>query len=343
MRRSDLISRRISARPGPHWHLLGMNTALVTGGAGFIGSHLVERLLALGWNVRVLDNFSSGRRSNLPEDPNLQVITGDLADAAICHSACRRVDVVFHMAGIASVSASIADPNGTHATNLTGTLRILSAARQQRVRRVVYSSSASVYGSTASTPTREDQCLAPESFYASQKAAGELYCRNFWELYCLETVTLRYFNVFGPRQNANSGYAAVIPLFVQASANDQAAVIYGDGQQTRDFIFVENVVEANICALQSGTPGESYNVASGCGTTVLELLDIIDDLQGRHTRREFASPRPGEIRHSRADIDKARLDLGFIPAVGLEQGLRRTLGAMRSPVVVRELQTARTG
>lgn len=299
--------------------------ALVTGGAGFIGGHLSERLLAEGWQVRVLDNFSSGKAENLPVG-HLEVLEADIRDEDACRRACRGVDSVFHLAAIASVASSVADPVHSHDVNVNGTLAMLMAARDQNVRRFVLSSSASVYGDADLVPTPEDAPLRPQSPYATGKATGELYCRNFWELYGLETVVLRYFNVFGPRQSPVSGYAAVIPQFVSAAQRDQHPLVYGDGEQTRDFVYVGNVAGANVrAATADGVAGMTFNVAGGEGISLLRLLEELRALSGSPLEPEFRAARAGEVRHSRADISRAGRLLGFSPDVSLRAGLRRTL------------------
>ncbi|HLV80983.1 MAG TPA: SDR family oxidoreductase [Chthonomonadaceae bacterium] len=309
-----------------------MRTALVTGGAGFIGSHLVGRLLERGWRVRVLDDFSSGSRENLlPCEDRLEVIEGDTREAAVCQAACRGVEHVFHLAAIASVVASVEDPIASHAVTLGGTLNMLLAARDQGARRFVFSSSASVYGNAESSPTGEEQPLCPESPYASAKAAGELYCRNFTTLYGLETVVLRYFNVFGPRQSATSSYAAVIPLFVRAAITGCAPIVYGDGRQTRDFVYVENVVAANLRAAEAeGVAGQTFNIAGGQGISLLDLLALLEQVTDRRLQPEFRPARAGEVRHSCANISRARCLLGYEPSVSLTAGLQRTVEAARA-------------
>jgi nucleoside-diphosphate-sugar epimerase len=305
--------------------------ALVTGGAGFIGSHLVGRLLCEGWKVRVLDNFCSGSWDNLrPIQSDIEVIVGDIRDKEACRKACQDMDSVFHMAAIASVVRSIEDPILSHDVTLGGTLNLLLAARDQKVRRFVFSSSASVYGNAETIPTSENQPLDPQSPYASDKASGEFYCRNFWDLFGLETVILRYFNVFGPRQSANSGYAAVIPRFVHIATAGGTPTIYGDGLQTRDFVYVDNVVSANLQAgLVDGVAGQTFNIAGGQGTSLLELLTILSRLTGAQLKPEFLPARAGEVRHSRADISRARYMLGYAPADSLASGLKRTVEVTR--------------
>jgi len=303
--------------------------ALVTGGAGFIGGHLVERLLAEGWRVRILDNFSSGVRGNLA-GRDVEILEGDIRNPETCFRSCRGVDSVFHLAAIASVASSVADPIHSHDVNVNGTLNMLMAARDQDVRRFVLSSSASVYGNAEQVPTPEDAPLMPPSPYAAGKACGEMYCRNFWELYGLETVVLRYFNVFGPRQNPVSGYAAVIPQFVGAALRGESPVVYGDGKQTRDFIYVGNVVAANIRAsMTEAVAGMTFNVAGGEGISLLQLLSELEALTGRPLNPEFRSSRAGEVLHSRADVTNARRLLRFVPEVSFQTGLRHTVEAAR--------------
>jgi nucleoside-diphosphate-sugar epimerase len=322
-----------------------MRTALVTGGAGFIGSHVVEGLLTHGWQVRVLDSLSSGSRENLESVSrihrangysavDLQLVEGDVRDAAVCRAACRGVDSVFHLAAIASVAQSVEEPDVTHAVNIGGTLNMLLAARDASARRFVFSSSASVYGNAETSPTDEGQPIHPQSPYATEKACGELYCRNFWELYRLETVILRYFNVFGPRQNVNSGYAAVIPCFIKAIMTDTRPTIYGDGLQTRDFIYAENVAAANLrAALAPGVAGQTFNIGTGHGISLIELLTELERAACATLDPDFQAPRPGEVRHSCADITQATSALGYCPAVTYGEGLRRTLEAVREHAV----------
>lgn len=302
-------------------------TALVTGGAGFIGGHLVERLLSEGWRVRVLDNFSSGVRDHLA-GRDVELLEGDIRNSDTCFRACRSVDSVFHMAAIASVASSVADPIHSHDVNVNGTLNMLMAARDQDVRRFVLSSSASVYGNAEQVPTPEDAPLMPPSPYATGKACGEMYCRNFWSLYGLETVILRYFNVFGPRQNPVSGYAAVIPQFVGAALRGESPVVYGDGKQTRDFVYVGNVVAANLrAAMTEAVAGMTFNVAGGEGISLLRLLSELEALTGRPLNPEFRNMRAGEVLHSRADVSNARQYLRFVPEVSFAAGLRHTVDA----------------
>jgi UDP-glucose 4-epimerase len=302
-------------------------TALVTGGAGFIGSHLVSLLLREGWTVRVLDNFSTGTSANLlPVLDDIEILMGDIRQPDQCREACVGVDSVFHMAAIASVAESVTDPLRSHDVNLTGTVNLLRAARDAGVRRFVFSSSASVYGNAETVPTRECDPLAPLSPYASTKASGEFYCRNFFGLFGMEAVILRYFNVFGPRQSMNSGYAAAIPRFVHAAVNGESPIIFGDGLQTRDFIYVENVAAANLrAAVADGVGGMTFNVAAGEAISLLDLLAELRNVTGASLEPRFQEARAGDVRHSRADVSEARRHLGFEPAVSFAEGIRRTV------------------
>jgi nucleoside-diphosphate-sugar epimerase len=301
--------------------------ALVTGGAGFIGSHLVDLLLEQGWMVRVLDNFTSGTFDNLNNQcESLEVIEGDIRDAEVCTRATQGVHSVFHLAGMASVGDSVSDPLLSHEVNLTGTLKMLIAARDAGVRRFVLSSSTSVYGNADTVPTSEAQTIRPLSPYASQKAAAEMYCRNFHALYGLEAVILRYFNVFGPRQSIYSGYAAAIPKFVHAAISNSTPIIYGDGQQTRDFVYAGNVAAANLLAATApDVAGETFNIGSGVSLSLLDLLSELRTITGAALTPDFRETRPGDVRHSRADIGHARARLGYEPSISLHEGLRRTV------------------
>ncbi len=302
---------------------------LVTGGAGFIGSHLVERLLADGHDVRVLDNFSSGSLDNLafagPDDA-LAIIRGDVRDLACVEAAAAGVEVIFHQAAMRSVPQSVADPLGTNASNVTGTLHVLDAARRGGVRRVVYASSSSVYGERLDLPKRETQAPAPISPYGVSKLAGEQYAAVWNRLYGIETVGLRYFNVFGPRQDPASEYAAVIPRFILAALEGRPVEIHGDGQQSRDFTDVDNVVEANVLAADAeAAAGEVFNVGCGGRISLLDIVGQLEALLGLPVQRRHTDARVGDVRHSEADIDKARRLLGFAPKIQFEAGLRRAV------------------
>ncbi len=303
------------------------STYLVTGGAGFIGSNIVERLVDEGHHVRVLDNFSTGRRENLaPWLHRIELLEGDLRDPETVHQAVQGVDYVLHQGAIPSVPRSVDDPLTSHQCNATGTLNLLIAARDAPVKRVVYASSSSVYGDSPELPKRETMPTDPLSPYAVSKLAGETYCRAFCQVYGLETVCLRYFNVFGPRQDPGSQYAAVIPAFVTAMLDGRRPVVYGDGRQSRDFTYVANVVEANLLACRAeDAAGGVYNAACGRRTTLLELLEALERVTGRQANPRFDPPRPGDVKHSVAAIDQARRHLGYEPIVGFEEGLRRTV------------------
>jgi nucleoside-diphosphate-sugar epimerase len=328
-----------------------MEKILVTGGAGFIGSHLSETLLRSDYKVRILDNLSTGKKKNLEEVsgqslPNLSINTrepfltslgkkaeflfGDISDLETCRMACRGISFVFHLAALGSVQRSVEDPIASHRANATGTLNILQAAKEAKVRRVVYASSSSVYGNLSSDPEgvmpkREDFPPNPQSPYAATKLAGEQYCRIFASLYGLETVSLRFFNVFGPRQDPNSLYAAVIPRFITALLTGQSPHIFGDGNQSRDFTYVENVVSANLLAAKTpGISGEVFNIACGRQTTVITLLSSLQGISGRNIPPQYEEARSGEVRHSLSSIELAKAHLGYTVKVDLEEGLRGT-------------------
>jgi UDP-glucose 4-epimerase len=305
----------------------GVEVILVTGGAGFIGSHLVERLVERGAPVRVLDDFSSGKPEHLDAvRAKVQVRVGDLADPVAVAQAMEGVELVFHQAAVASVPRSLDDPRTTIITNITGTLNVLVAARDAGCRRVVFASSSAVYGDAAEIPMNEEARPHPLSPYAVSKLTGEQLCAVFTRVYRLETVALRYFNVFGPRQDPASAYAAVIPMFLHALSHGEAPVIYGDGEQTRDFTFVDNVVEANLrAATAAGIAGRVFNVASGQALSVSALLALMARLIGVEAHARYGPARPGEIKHSAADITAAREGLGYQALVNLEEGLRRTI------------------
>jgi len=300
---------------------------LVTGGGGFIGSHIVARLLSLGHGVRVLDDFSTGRRENLTEvKDRIEIIEGDLRDLDTVRRAVAGTTWVFHQAALPSVARSVEDPLLTDAVNVQGTLHVLLAARDARVRRVIYAASSSAYGDTQTLPKVETMPASPLSPYALQKYAGEEYCRMFTRLYGLETVALRYFNVFGPRQDPASTYAAVIPKFIGMLVRGEPPTVHGDGEQSRDFTYIDNVVDANLLAAESATaPGEVINVACGERITLNRLLDRIRVILGISTKAVHGPPRPGDVLHSLADIGKAEKLLGYKPRVSLDEGLRRTI------------------
>lgn len=312
-----------------------MATYLVTGGAGFIGSNLVERLLRAGHDVRAFDDFSSGRRSNLDQAEvwagegggRFTLIEGDLRDAEQVRRAVAGAAYVLHKGAIPSVQRSVDDPQRTNAVNVGGTLNVLQAARESDVRRVVFASSSSIYGDSESLPKVEGMADAPISPYGLQKMAGERYCILFHRLYGLPTVALRYFNVFGPRQDPTSEYSAVIPKFISAMRDGRRATIYGDGEQSRDFTYIDNVVAANLlaCEAPEAACGAAYNIACGDRVTLNELVERIARLAGRPLQADHAAPRDGDIKHSLAGIDRAREALGYRPEVEFDDGLRRTI------------------
>ena len=301
--------------------------ALVTGGGGFIGSHLAAHLAAQGHDVRILDNFSSGRRSNLAELPDdVEIVEGDVQSYERVHHAVVGCELVFHLAALPSVPRSIQDPLTSHATNVTGTLNVLLCARDSGVRRIVLASSSSVYGLNHALPKREDMTPAPISPYAVAKLASEGYCRSFTEVYGLESVALRYFNVFGPRQDPRSQYSAAIPRFVSALLAGDPPVVFGDGEQSRDFTYVHNAVEATALAMDAqGVAGQVLNVACGESVTVNQLLAELRDLLDSDVEAEYVAPRPGEVRDSLADCSRARQALGYQPRIGLREGLALTV------------------
>lgn len=302
--------------------------AVVTGGAGFIGSHLVEGLLARGRRVRVLDNFSSGRREFLPTSPDLEVVAGDLRDADVLHTLLSGVEVVFHQAALRSVPRSVEDPFSYHDVNATGTMRLLLAARDAGIRRVVCASSSSVYGDQPVLPLHEELRPQPISPYGVSKLVGEHYCHNFSRHYGLETVSLRYFNVFGPRQDPASQYAAVVARFILAARRGEPLEIHGDGEQTRDFTYVANVVDANLAAADApGVAGQVFNIACGDRLSVLDIARGLEEILGRSLSRHHTPPRRGDVRDTQADVSRARERLGYVPAVGFREGLRRTVAA----------------
>jgi nucleoside-diphosphate-sugar epimerase len=297
---------------------------LVTGGAGFIGSNLVRALLDRGEDVRVIDNFSTGNRANLAElGGEVEVVEGELRSYERVHAATRGVEIVFHQGALPSVPRSVQDPLTTGAVNVEGTLNVLLAARDERVRRVVFASSSSVYGNSGALPRIETANPDPISPYGVSKLAAERYCVSFSRVYPLETVALRYFNVFGPNQDPGSQYAAVVPRFVTTIADGRPIPIYGDGEQRRDFTYVTNVVEANLLAAEAkDVSGAVVNVATGRGFTVNELADTIGATLGLPVEREHHPERPGEVRDSWADVTRARELLGYEPRITLEEGLR---------------------
>ncbi len=300
---------------------------LITGGGGFIGSHLVDRFLEDGHEVRVLDNFATGRRDNLAHvRDDIDLVEGDIQSYERVHNAVSGCEVVLHEAALPSVPRSVQDPLTSNASNVIGTLNLLLAARDSGVRRVVYASSSSVYGTNPALPKSEDLPVAPISPYAVAKLAGEGYCRSFFAVYGLETVALRYFNVFGPRQDPQSQYAAVIPNFITALLAGRSPTVFGDGEQSRDFTHIDNVVEANRLAIEApDAPGKAYNIACGSRISLNELLAELGSITGREFTAVYEPERQADVRHSLADISQATKDLGYRPPVDLREGLTRTL------------------
>jgi UDP-glucose 4-epimerase len=301
---------------------------LVTGGAGFIGSHIVQRLVAIGERVRVLDNFSAGKMEHLKGlEDKIELITGDILDQALTKEAMKGVQVVLHQGALRSVPFSVENPGLVNRVNVEGTINVLVAARDAKVRRFVFASSSSVYGNAKVFPASEDMTPHPISPYAASKLAGEHYCRVFTELYGLETISLRYFNVFGPRQDPNSQYAAVIPRFIRSALQKEPLEIHGDGLQARDFSYIDNVVEANLLAAkcQDGT-GQAINVAQGKCYSILDLVDALQKIFERKLESFHTPARPGDVRQTLADISRADRVLGYSPAVTFEEGMARTVG-----------------
>jgi len=303
-----------------------MAKVLVTGGAGFIGSNLVRALVERGDDVRVLDNFSTGFRANL-DGLDVEIVEGELRSYERVHNAVRGAELVYHLGALGSVPRSVQDPLTSNAVNVEGTLNVLLAGRDENVRRVVFASSTSVYGTDPPLPTREDERLDPISPYGVAKLAAERYCGAFSRVYeAFETVVLRYYNVYGPRQSPSSQYAAVIPLFIAAIAAGEPVTIYGDGEQSRDFTYVDDAVAATIAAGGAeGASGSAFNVAGGRPASVNDVAETIGRLLGRPVERDLAPQRPGDIRDSHADLTAAREVLGYEPQVELEEGLRRTI------------------
>lgn len=317
-----------------------MTRILVTGGAGFIGSHIVEELLRGGGDVRVLDNFSSGKRDNLRfegplsadkvDEGKLEILEGDLRDAGILKAAVRGVDLIFHLAAFVSVSQSMTDPQDCFDVNVNGTVGLLEAARREGVHKVVLSSSTAVYGDTDQFPTDEETPLRPLSPYALSKQVNELYARLYTFTFNLPVVALRYFNVYGPRQRPDSDYAAAIPIFVRHLVKGETITIYGDGKQSRDFIFVKDVVRANLLAAEAEVAGEAFNICTGRETTLLDLLEELSEVSSRQPEVRFGPPRPGDIYRSFGNAQKACAALGFQAKTSLAEGLQQTVEWMMS-------------
>jgi len=303
---------------------------LVTGGAGFIGSNLVEKILNLGYKVRVLDNFSTGKKRNIKEfldNSNFELMEGDIRDLATCQQACDGIDYILHQAALCSVPRSINDPRTTNDVNVTGTLNMMIAARDNKVKRFIYASSSSVYGDEPNLPKVEDRIGKPLSPYAITKKVNELYARNFYELYKLPVIGLRYFNVFGKKQDCDSVYAAVIPIFIKKLLDKKAPTINGDGKQSRDFTYIENAVEANLkaCLADKEALGEVFNVAYGGRVYLNDLYWKICKLLEVDIQPIYGPERPGDIKHSNADISKAENILGYHPEYDVDRGLEKAI------------------
>jgi len=304
-----------------------MSNYLVTGGAGFIGSHLVERLVNDGKPVRVLDNFSTGKRENLaPFTEKIVLCEGDLRQPEDCRKACEGIDIIFHEGAVPSVPVSVEDPKTSHEANIDGTFNLLMAAWDAGCKRVIFAASSSAYGDLPELPKRESAKPEPLSPYALNKLVGEYYLQVFYKCYGLETISLRYFNVFGPRQDPKSQYAAAIPAFVTAILHEQPPTIYGDGEQTRDFTFIDNVVHANMLAARvEHTHGEVVNIACGERVSVNQIIKTINELLGKNVPSNYTDVRAGDVKHSLADISLAREVIGYEPVINFEDGLRKAI------------------
>jgi nucleoside-diphosphate-sugar epimerase len=304
-----------------------MSTYLVTGGAGFIGSNIVEALVKKGEKVKVIDNFVAGKRENLsPLLDRIELIEGDIRDLPLLEKETRGVDYVLHQAALRSVPKSMGDPVSYNEVNVGGTLNVLLAAHRAKVKRVVFASSSSIYGETETFPEKEEHLALPVSPYAASKISGEHYCHVFSKAYGLETVSLRYFNVFGPRQSLESQYAVVVPKFIISILNDESPPVHGDGKQSRDFTYIDNVVEANILA--SVTPeisGQVFNIACGKDYTVLDLVKYLNKIMGKNLRPKFTPLRPGDVPRTLADVSKARKLLKLDIKVNFQQGLKKSV------------------
>ncbi len=308
-----------------------MGHFLVTGGGGFIGSHLSEELVRRGHRVRVADNFSSGKRENLQHLPEVEIVEGDIADLAFARRAVEGCQIVLHQAAIPSVPRSVKDPVTSNRANIDGTLNVLIAARDAGVTRLVFAGSSSAYGDTPTLPKHEEMPTRPLSPYALQKVVGEQYLQMFTRLYGLETVTIRYFNVFGPRQDPSSPYSGVISVFATSLLNNRSPLIFGDGEQTRDFTYVTNVVDGVLRAAEApGVSGEIINVATGGRVSLKQLFTAMREVIGASVEPTFTDARTGDVRDSQADIAKARRLLGYVPLVTFQEGLRRTVEWYRS-------------
>ncbi len=307
-----------------------MDKFLITGGAGFIGSNITDRLLEQGHTVRVIDNFLTGKRENLSKALNaggFELIEGDIRNLDTVRKACKGIDFVLHEAAIPSVPRSIDDPIATNEVNINGTLNVLKAAYENKVKRVVYAASSSAYGDTAVLPKKEDMIPSPLSPYAVSKLTGEYYCRVFTGVYGLETVSLRYFNIFGPRQDPNSTYAAVIPKFITAMLKGESPTVYGDGEQSRDFTYIENVIQANInaCYASKEAAGKLFNIACGTRFTLNTVLGLLEKILGKKANPQYLQPKKGDVKHSQADITNASKYIDYKIEVDFETGLKKTV------------------
>jgi nucleoside-diphosphate-sugar epimerase len=304
-----------------------MASILVTGGAGFIGSHLATRFVEMGHRVRVFDNLSTGKRENLAHlGGRVELVEADLRDADACRRACEGIEFVFHEAALGSVPKSVDEPQPSHDVNINGTFNVLRAAVDRKVRRFIYAGSSSAYGDAEESPKHEGLVPRPLSPYAVQKLAGEHYCAAFTTCFGLETITLRYFNVFGERQDPQSQYAAAIPAFVTAILRSEPPTIYGDGEQSRDFTYIDNVVDGNVMAMKvARTSGETVNLACGGQITVNQVIAAINRALGTNVKPRYVAPRAGDVKHSCADIRLAERFLGFSPSVGFEEGLQKAI------------------
>lgn len=301
---------------------------LVTGAAGFIGRSIAKRLLEDGHSVRGIDNFSTGKRENLEGLEKMEFVEGDITDAARMASACKQVDIVFHEAALASVPRSVKDPFASNHANVTGTMQVLCAAREAGVKRIVYAASSSAYGDTPTLPKHEGMLPRPISPYAVSKLTGEYYMQSFFQVYGLETVSIRYFNVFGPYQDPTSQYSGVLAKFIPQMLKGETPTIYGDGEQSRDFTFIENVVNANILASQADAAqvaGQVFNVATGTRITLNQTVEVLREITGYKGPVNHAAERTGDVKHSLADISAARKALGYEPKIDFQEGLRRTV------------------
>ncbi len=304
-----------------------MEKFLVTGGAGFIGSNICKRLVSQGCFVRVVDNLSTGKKSNLADViDKIEFIQADMGDSEVAQSAMKDVDVVLHQGALPSVPVSVDNPAATHQHCVNATFTLLLAARDADVKRFVYAASSSAYGDAPTSPKVETMPTSPLSPYAVAKLTGEYYCSVFYNIYGLQTVSLRYFNVFGPQQDPASQYAAAIPAFVTAILKDEPPTIYGDGEQSRDFTYIDNVVDANLLAARANqTKGEVINIACGMAVTVNEIIDMINELLGKNIKPIYADPRPGDVKHSLADITMAKELIGFEPVTNFKDGLQKAI------------------